>query len=91
MQIPQHPSTSHPSRDEQSLLSTQKRSLASENKIHLEVPFTPFLTTPPRLRKRKHLDYKMFLPFLKIVKKMLTRWSQVTKKQKIRQTRNNKP
>jgi len=33
----------------------------------------------------------MFLPFLKIVKKTLTRWSQVTKKGKIRQTQNNKP
>jgi chorismate-pyruvate lyase len=33
----------------------------------------------------------MFFPFLKIVKKTLTRWSQVTKKGKIRQTQNNKP
>jgi len=33
----------------------------------------------------------MFLPFLKIVKKTLTRWSQATKKGKIRQTQNNKP
>jgi hypothetical protein len=41
--------------------------------------------------KRKHLDYKMFFPFLKIVKKTPTRWSQVTKKGKIRQTQNNKP
>jgi hypothetical protein len=37
---------------------------------------------PARLKKRKHLDYEMFLPFLKIVKKTLTRWSQVTKKMK---------
>jgi hypothetical protein len=30
-------------------------------------------------------------PSLKIVKKMHTRWSQVTKKQKMRQTQENKP
>jgi hypothetical protein len=33
----------------------------------------------------------MFFPFLKIVKKILTRWSQVTKKVKRRQPQNNKP
>ena len=57
MQIPQHPSTSHPFRDEQSLLSTQKQSLDSKNKIHLEIPFAPFLPTPPRLSSRKHLNF----------------------------------
>jgi hypothetical protein len=32
----------------------------------------------------------MFLPFFKIVQKMHTRWSQVTKEQKMRQTQDNK-
>ncbi|MFO0005259.1 MAG: hypothetical protein ACK559_29450, partial [bacterium] len=45
-------------------------------------PQPQFIPTPACLRKRKHLDYKMFLPFLKIVQKILTRWSQVTKKMK---------
>jgi len=42
------------------------------------------------LRKRKHSD-KCFFPFFKIIQKTHTRWSQITKKRKTRQTQDDRP
>ncbi len=56
---------------QQSLSSTQKQSLDSKNKTNLEIPFGPFLPTPPRLSSRKHLNFwnVSFLPWKEIVQK----------------------
>lgn len=66
MQIPQHPSTSHPFRDEQSLLSTQKTVISQQKQ---NTPGNSFRPIPPHSAttqfKKTFKFLKCFFPSLK--------------------------